>query len=262
MNAATANHPLDPILARLDAIAAEVTYVAERQRKQEDLIAEMMPIARAALADAIARLDALEKQGTFDRVREVAGALGSAMELARGLGAAADRAKPVGLLGAIRASKDHDVQKGLALVLEMLRRVGREIEGTGAAQLDAGDRKQKLAALLGPRRERARAAPKQLPAPAAAPACATPAPPVDISSWTPALGESIAAAEGVALTPAHWAVIDAARADYAASQASPNIRRLTQIANLATKELYALFPKAPGRTIAKIAGLPKPAGCL
>jgi sulfur relay (sulfurtransferase) DsrC/TusE family protein len=29
-----------------------------------------------------------------------------------------------------------------------------------------------------------------------------------------------------------------------------------------TKELYVLFPRAPGRTIASIAGLPKPAGCL
>jgi sulfur relay (sulfurtransferase) DsrC/TusE family protein len=34
------------------------------------------------------------------------------------------------------------------------------------------------------------------------------------------------------------------------------------VASVATKDLYALFPKAPGRTIAKIAGLPKPAGCL
>jgi sulfur relay (sulfurtransferase) DsrC/TusE family protein len=37
---------------------------------------------------------------------------------------------------------------------------------------------------------------------------------------------------------------------------------LTQIASVTTKDIYALFPKAPGRTIAKIAGLPKPAGCL
>jgi tRNA 2-thiouridine synthesizing protein E len=31
---------------------------------------------------------------------------------------------------------------------------------------------------------------------------------------------------------------------------------------VSTKELYALFPKAPARTVAKIAGTPKPAGCL
>jgi tRNA 2-thiouridine synthesizing protein E len=66
----------------------------------------------------------------------------------------------------------------------------------------------------------------------------------------------------VRLTEPHWAVIAAARADFEATRVSPNIRRLTQLTQLATKDLYALFPRAPARTIAKIAGLPKPAGCL
>ena len=57
-------------------------------------------------------------------------------------------------------------------------------------------------------------------------------------------------------------MLDAARADFAATGSSPNIRRLTQVAGVSTKDLYVLFPRAPGRTIAKIAGLPKPAGCL
>ncbi len=60
----------------------------------------------------------------------------------------------------------------------------------------------------------------------------------------------------------HWKLIDAARSDYADTGMSPNIHRLTQIAGVTTKDVYALFPKAPGRTIAKIAGLPKPVGCI
>ena len=40
------------------------------------------------------------------------------------------------------------------------------------------------------------------------------------------------------------------------------LRRLTQGTELATKDLYALFPKAPARTVAKIAGIPKPVGCI
>ncbi|MDX2014742.1 MAG: TusE/DsrC/DsvC family sulfur relay protein [Myxococcaceae bacterium] len=47
-----------------------------------------------------------------------------------------------------------------------------------------------------------------------------------------------------------------------AAKASPNIRRITQGTTLTTKDVYALFPKAPARTVSKIAGLPKPAGCL
>ena len=56
---------LTPILQRLDTIAAQVAYVAERQRKQEELFEEMMPIAREAMAAAIARLDQLDKDGTL-----------------------------------------------------------------------------------------------------------------------------------------------------------------------------------------------------
>ena len=85
---------------------------------------------------------------------------------------------------------------------------------------------------------------------------------VDAAAWTRGLAAALADAERVALTDAHWAVLEAARADFAATGSSPNIRRLTQVAGVSTKDLYVLFPRAPGRTIAKIAGLPKPAGCL
>jgi len=85
---------------------------------------------------------------------------------------------------------------------------------------------------------------------------------VDAAAWTPTLGAALATAQGVTLTPAHQAVLDAARADFATTGASPNIRRLTQVAGVTTRDLYTLFPKAPARTICKVAGLPKPAGCL
>jgi tRNA 2-thiouridine synthesizing protein E len=31
---------------------------------------------------------------------------------------------------------------------------------------------------------------------------------------------------------------------------------------MTTKDLYSLFPRAPARTAARIAGLPRPAGCI
>nr|HPH67710.1 TusE/DsrC/DsvC family sulfur relay protein [Kofleriaceae bacterium] len=85
---------------------------------------------------------------------------------------------------------------------------------------------------------------------------------MDASVWTRELGATLAHVQGLTLTDAHLTVLDAARADFATTKQSPNIRRLTQVTGMSTKDLYTLFPKAPGRTIAKVAGLPKPAGCL
>lgn len=53
-----------------------------------------------------------------------------------------------------------------------------------------------------------------------------------------------------------------ARNDYLEHGASPNIRRVTTISDVTTKELYQLFPKAPGMTLARVAGIPKPVGCI
>jgi tRNA 2-thiouridine synthesizing protein E len=43
---------------------------------------------------------------------------------------------------------------------------------------------------------------------------------------------------------------------------APSIRRLTKESGVDTKTLYALFPKGPAKRAAKIAGLPKPTGCV
>jgi TusE/DsrC/DsvC family sulfur relay protein len=305
---------LTPVLQRLDALATQVAYLAERQRAQEELFAEMTPIAREVMGAAIARLDALDKQGYFAFAGELAGVgkrivegfspadvrqLGDAivgiletvrtltqpeiLQVAADASAAmqdADQVKPLGIFGMVRATKNDDVQKGMALMVEVLRRVGHGVNAIAAEQAKQLDRKAKLAGLLGPRRSKKALGIERPQLPAGPPACAMPAKPaataavidgiaygadghlVDPAAWSRPLADAIAQLQGVALTSAHWPVIDAARADFAETKVSPNIRRLTQITGAATKDLYALFPKAPGRTIAKIAGLPKPAGCL
>jgi len=238
---------LTPILERLD-------FLVERQRKQQELIDELMPIAREALATAIGQLDALDKQGTFASATDLARAAAALAKHAREFVDDADRVKPIGLFGAMRATHDPDVQTGLALVVEALRRIGRGVRAREPKPLDRG---AKLGALLAPRRKRAQ---PLLPAPVVAAA-----PPEAIATngaWTRDIAEAAARGEGLALAAEHWQLIDAARADFETTHASPNVRRLTQIANVSTQDLYRLFPKAPARTLAKIAGLPKPAGCL
>jgi tRNA 2-thiouridine synthesizing protein E len=43
---------------------------------------------------------------------------------------------------------------------------------------------------------------------------------------------------------------------------APSIRKLTKESGVNTKELYQLFPKGPAKKSARIAGLPKPKGCI
>ncbi len=82
------------------------------------------------------------------------------------------------------------------------------------------------------------------------------------AEWTRGLAGTIARALGVELDPGKWRIIEFARADFEAHGASPNVRRITMGTGIATRELYAMFPRAPARTVAKIAGIPKPAGCV
>ncbi|MBK6692730.1 MAG: TusE/DsrC/DsvC family sulfur relay protein [Myxococcales bacterium] len=314
------------IMARLDAIDARLAQMAARQERSEDLFREMGPIIKEVMATATTKLDGLDKAGYFafgrelvtlsERVvtgfspadvRQLADAVVSILRTVRAMtqprvlemaGQAskviekADETEPLGLIGMVRATRDDDVQKGMAVMMELMRHVGhvatavREEQKKDADKKDRGaERKAKLAAALGPRRKGAlgierpgAAASAELPPPSA---CAVPKSTsreaaavidgvaftadghmVDPSAWTQALAHKIAAAESVNLDEARMPIVTFARADFEKNGVSPNIRRLTQGTGLGTKELYALFPKAPARTIAKIAGIPKPAGCI
>ena len=81
--------------------------------------------------------------------------------------------------------------------------------------------------------------------------------------WNRQIADALAAEEGIVpLNERHWKVIDFMRADYQATGAAPTIRRLTKESGVETKELYQLFPKGPAKKAARIAGLPKPKGCI
>jgi TusE/DsrC/DsvC family sulfur relay protein len=86
---------------------------------------------------------------------------------------------------------------------------------------------------------------------------------VDPKQWTPEIAALIARQEGIeTLTDRHWAVINFCRKDFDARGESPGLRRITKESGVPTKELYQLFPKGPGKKVARIAGLPKPTGCI
>jgi TusE/DsrC/DsvC family sulfur relay protein len=84
----------------------------------------------------------------------------------------------------------------------------------------------------------------------------------DATQWTPDVGEAIADEIGLRLSPEHWKVIAFCREDAAREGQPPGLRRISKLSGVGTKELYALFPKGPGKLAARVAGLPKPHGCV
>jgi TusE/DsrC/DsvC family sulfur relay protein len=84
----------------------------------------------------------------------------------------------------------------------------------------------------------------------------------DAAQWTPDIGEAIADEIGLTLTPDHWKVITFCREDAAREGQPPGLRRISKLSGVGTKALYALFPKGPGKLAARVAGLPKPHGCV
>jgi TusE/DsrC/DsvC family sulfur relay protein len=84
-----------------------------------------------------------------------------------------------------------------------------------------------------------------------------------MSDWDQNLAVALAQEEGIVrLTDRHWLVINFMRKEFQEKGDAPSIRKLTKESGVATKELYELFPKGPAKKAAKIAGLPKPKGCI
>ncbi len=86
---------------------------------------------------------------------------------------------------------------------------------------------------------------------------------VDASQWNEEIAKEIAKEEGIMeLNEDHWKVINFMRKEYEEKGTGPTIRRLTKESGVPTKELYQLFPKGPAKKAARIAGIPKPKGCI
>jgi tRNA 2-thiouridine synthesizing protein E len=81
--------------------------------------------------------------------------------------------------------------------------------------------------------------------------------------WSEGMAPELARREGIdELTGRHWQVIRFMRAEYLAKGTGPSVRVLGKTSGVSIKELYQLFPKGPAKIAAKIAGIPKPRGCI
>lgn len=81
--------------------------------------------------------------------------------------------------------------------------------------------------------------------------------------WTKALAEVIAKEDGIdALTENHWKVIEIIRNNYEEKGMAPMVRTICKETGLKLKDIYELFPLGPARGACRVAGLPKPDGCV
>jgi tRNA 2-thiouridine synthesizing protein E len=85
----------------------------------------------------------------------------------------------------------------------------------------------------------------------------------DPDQWTRSVAEILAKDEEVEeLTEPHWKIVNYVREYYIKFGIAPMIRKLCKDNGVKLKEIYELFPSGPAKGACKIAGLPKPTGCV
>jgi tRNA 2-thiouridine synthesizing protein E len=92
---------------------------------------------------------------------------------------------------------------------------------------------------------------------------------VNLSDWSEEVANHIAESENINMTENHWEVVNFLREYYNEFQIAPAVRVLTKAIGKKlgpdkgnSKYLYELFPYGPAKQACKIAGLPKPTGCV
>lgn len=64
------------------------------------------------------------------------------------------------------------------------------------------------------------------------------------------------------LNDEHWKVVDVLQDYYEKNGIAPMVRVLSKLTKYKLKHIYELFPSGPGKGACKMAGLPKPTGCV
>lgn len=84
-----------------------------------------------------------------------------------------------------------------------------------------------------------------------------------VEDWDTELALALATESGIPeLRDRHWLVVNYMRDTFLTKGDAPTIRTLGKESGVNIKELYLLFPKGPAKLAAKIAGIPKPHGCI
>jgi tRNA 2-thiouridine synthesizing protein E len=85
----------------------------------------------------------------------------------------------------------------------------------------------------------------------------------DPARWNEAVAKGLASEEGISeLSEDHWKVIRFLHNYYAQFGSAPMVRKLCKETGFDLKTIYKLFPTGPAKGACKLAGLPKPTGCV
>lgn len=84
----------------------------------------------------------------------------------------------------------------------------------------------------------------------------------NVDIWNEEIANYFADKEGVEMTEEHWAVVNYIRDYYIENDLAPMVRNICKTTGFNLKKIYQLFPTGPAKGACKIAGLPKPDGCV
>jgi dissimilatory sulfite reductase related protein len=85
----------------------------------------------------------------------------------------------------------------------------------------------------------------------------------DPGIWNDDVAKDFMVSEGITeLTDNHWKMIHYLRNYYLQYGIAPMIRKLCKETGFKLSEVYEMFPSGPAKGACKLAGLPKPTGCV
>ncbi|MDR2892412.1 MAG: TusE/DsrC/DsvC family sulfur relay protein [Deltaproteobacteria bacterium] len=86
---------------------------------------------------------------------------------------------------------------------------------------------------------------------------------VHIEEWGQEWLDHVRESEGIAeITADHHKILDFLREYYKKNGLAPMVRVLSKNTGFKLKEIYELFPSGPAKGACRMAGLPKPTGCV
>jgi TusE/DsrC/DsvC family sulfur relay protein len=84
-----------------------------------------------------------------------------------------------------------------------------------------------------------------------------------MEEWNQEWVEYVKESEGISdLIDDHWKIINVLQDYYKKNGIAPMVRILSKTTGYPLKKIYELFPSGPGKGACKMAGLPKPTGCV
>jgi len=85
----------------------------------------------------------------------------------------------------------------------------------------------------------------------------------DPNIWNDEVASLIAKYDGIEeMNEKHWAIVRIIRQNWEEKGMAPMVRTICKDAGVKLREIYELFPLGPARGACRVAGLPKPDGCV